>query len=324
MREFLDIYRYNPLLILNQLLMLAAVIYAFIRLTKHPGPSICLVIASVLSFGGFVVWVIVFQVIDVDYDSIVYKIFRHTNSAADLVSMVLLYIAVFGWRGTRDEVRLEMVPTAAAGPTAPAGPVPAASSEGIRPVRIPVGWVMTLTILMAVAVPILTIAFIAAIVASADDPDSMIGLFIVLGIASVGVIIVGIVLPLEILYRAWKAIQDGHARTTPGRAVGFLFIPFFSFYWIFVAWAGLAKDFNAFLSRYGIPVRRLSEGLFTTYCVLAVAGVIIGNIPVLGTLYAIGEVIISLVVLWSITGRVNELYAYLQQAQNEPPTLATA
>ena len=35
---------------------------------------------------------------------------------------------------------------------------------------------------------------------------------------------------LAFWYQAWSAIQDGHARTSPGRAVGFVFIPLFNFY----------------------------------------------------------------------------------------------
>src|ERR1700681_1097261 len=31
-----------------------------------------------------------------------------------------------------------------------------------------------------------------------------------------------------LIYTMWAAIQDGHVRTTPGRAVGFLFIPIYS------------------------------------------------------------------------------------------------
>jgi hypothetical protein len=36
-----------------------------------------------------------------------------------------------------------------------------------------------------------------------------------------------------ILWKMWSSIQDGNARTTPGKAIGFLFIPFFNIYWIF-------------------------------------------------------------------------------------------
>ncbi|YCM45189.1 DUF4339 domain-containing protein [Verrucomicrobiaceae bacterium 227] len=69
-----------------------------------------------------------------------------------------------------------------------------------------------------------------------------------------------------ILYRAWYCLQPGGARTTPGAAVGFLFVPIYSLYWIFVAFGGWAKDWNRIRASYpnlrNTPV--VSEGLFMT------------------------------------------------------------
>jgi len=63
-------------------------------------------------------------------------------------------------------------------------------------------------------------------------------------ILSIGLIIVAFV----ILYRCWQAVQPlreydetEQRMPTPGKAIGFLFIPFFNFYWVFVAWVGLAR-----------------------------------------------------------------------------------
>jgi hypothetical protein len=55
-------------------------------------------------------------------------------------------------------------------------------------------------------------------------------------------LIPGVVFNCLILHRGWKAVQDGKAQTTPGKAVGFLFIPFFNLYWGFVAWYGLMQE----------------------------------------------------------------------------------
>jgi hypothetical protein len=63
-------------------------------------------------------------------------------------------------------------------------------------------------------------------------------------------LLASLVLQYILLYRFWNIIQDGFARTTPGKAVGFLFIPFFSFYWLFVAFFGLSKDMNGFIERH--------------------------------------------------------------------------
>ena len=51
-----------------------------------------------------------------------------------------------------------------------------------------------------------------------------------------------IILVLKLHYRCWSAVPPGRARTTPGKAVGLLFIPFFNFYWFFESFAGLAED----------------------------------------------------------------------------------
>lgn len=75
-------------------------------------------------------------------------------------------------------------------------------------------------------------------------------------------------LNLVYLGRLWKALQHGRARTTPGKAVGLLFVPFFNLYWIFVAIYGLAQDWNRITSRYTDLSRgpKLNEGMFLAYC----------------------------------------------------------
>jgi len=77
---------------------------------------------------------------------------------------------------------------------------------------------------------------------------------------------------LVFLYKAWASIQDGQTPVSPGKAVGFLFIPFYNFYWIFRAVWGLAREFNKYLGRHSLSIPRLPEGLFLVPCVLALAG----------------------------------------------------
>lgn len=71
------------------------------------------------------------------------------------------------------------------------------------------------------------------------------------------------------LHRSWQCLQPGGARTTPGAAIGCLFIPFYNFYWLFVAFKGLADDWNRIVASYE-DLRlapRLSSGLFLSYCI---------------------------------------------------------
>jgi len=50
----------------------------------------------------------------------------------------------------------------------------------------------------------------------------------------IGVILSNIVL-LRMLYKTWAALPSSQARTTPGRAVGFMFVPFYNLYWVWNA-----------------------------------------------------------------------------------------
>jgi hypothetical protein len=65
----------------------------------------------------------------------------------------------------------------------------------------------------------------------------------------------------------WAAIQDGHARTTPGKAVAFLFIPVFSIYWFVQVIYGWARDYNGYIARHGLNVPSVSENMFLIYVI---------------------------------------------------------
>ena len=70
--------------------------------------------------------------------------------------------------------------------------------------------------------------------------------------------------------RAWSHIQElGTARTTPGKAVGFLFIPFFNIYWYFVCFFGWAEDYNQYIREMGADhIKPVSSGFILAHCIL--------------------------------------------------------
>jgi hypothetical protein len=84
-----------------------------------------------------------------------------------------------------------------------------------------------------------------------------------------GCLIAGSIVGLVHLYRAWYCLQPGGARATPGQAVGFLFIPFFNLYWYFIAYKGLADDWNRIMDSYedlhGAP--RFESGIFLAFAI---------------------------------------------------------
>ena len=98
----------------------------------------------------------------------------------------------------------------------------------------------------------------------------LLGSLITFGLSAIA----SVVLFYILLYRCWALIQDGYARTTPGKAVGYCFIPFYNFYWIFQAYPGFAKDANLYFTRHGLPIARLDEGLPTALCVFTLLSAI--------------------------------------------------
>jgi hypothetical protein len=117
------------------------------------------------------------------------------------------------------------------------------------------------------------------------------------------VLIGGLVAWLFLLHRAWSAIQDGQARTTPGKAVGFLFIPLYSIWWIFQAFHGFAQDFNAFRDRHRLPCEPLNESHFTAFCACS----LLGNLPYVGVLANIGVLTLMGVIGSAMVDRINAI-----------------
>jgi hypothetical protein len=89
-----------------------------------------------------------------------------------------------------------------------------------------------------------------------------------------------IILSYVVIYKMWSSIQGGRAtRTSPGKAIGFLFIPFFNLYWLFQVWGGFPTDYNRYVEERSLPLPNLSSGIYIAYPVLLF-------IPVLGILLA--------------------------------------
>ncbi len=89
-------------------------------------------------------------------------------------------------------------------------------------------------------------------------------------------LIVPSILNLVFLYRAWFLIQPGGASISPGKAIGFLFIPIFGAIWMWIVLFKLPGEWNNIVSRYtnttGAP--RMSIG--TVFCLMF--------IPFIGTI----------------------------------------
>jgi hypothetical protein len=73
---------------------------------------------------------------------------------------------------------------------------------------------------------------------------------------------------LTFVYRSWSSIRGEHARMTPGKAVGLLFVPIFNVYWIFQVYGGFSTDYNNYIRQKGIAAAPLNRGLLVFNAVL--------------------------------------------------------
>ena len=122
--------------------------------------------------------------------------------------------------------------------------------------------------------------FIGLALIFTDSPEF--GLIFIL-VASI-LIIITFVLFYIVLYRIWKfvIIKENELGITPsipsaGQAVGYLFIPFFNFYWLFKAIGKLPSEINAVANQYKLN-KLVSYNL--GYIIAALS--IIGLIPYVG------------------------------------------
>jgi hypothetical protein len=160
------------------------------------------------------------------------------------------------------------------------------------------------TMITAICVPLVALALVLASMVSTNwwSPWYMSSLILLIVLVSL-IALFGQVVILVLTYRMWGAIQDGHARTTPGAAVGLLFVPFFNLYWIFQAYRGFAEDFNSFCARHSINPPLLPTSLFTAYGVLMICGVI----PFIGWLLIVVNFFVALAMISKICDAVNSI-----------------
>ena len=176
------------------------------------------------------------------------------------------------------------------------GPVVAAAYSGPNYHRISKRFFMTsLGVALGMALPLV----FAGNMRASSSPKSAL---LLLAFSSLPLLYCAVVM-MVFFYKMWAAIQDGHARTTPGKAIGFMFIPVFNIYWAFQLACGWAKDYNRLVARHGLSVPRLPEGLFLTFVILAFTG----WIPVVGILLVSVNYLIGMAMVEKACDGINAL-----------------
>lgn len=128
-----------------------------------------------------------------------------------------------------------------------------------------------------------------------------------LALLALPIAVIGIVFSCILHYRCWKALPQRFQATTPGKAVGYLFIPFYCFYWAFISWPKLADGITGWQKSKGIMRQDDIRGLGFTYAIIFVCHATIGLIPGLGLLVGIADMVIFFLFYKKIVAAINSL-----------------
>lgn len=128
------------------------------------------------------------------------------------------------------------------------------------------------------------------IIALGDIPDVFLWLSMALTTAAgIGLTISSIWMAINMLmaiYRYWTTLQGGNARTTPGKAIGFLFIPFFNFYWVYQCIIGLRNDMNKYIANHRTDIPPIRD---SNYLVITLTLSLIPYVNLIGQVLFLGE-----------------------------------
>lgn len=117
-------------------------------------------------------------------------------------------------------------------------------------------------------------------------------------------ILIQTLVTLTVIYKMWASIADGlNTRMSPGKAIGFLFIPFYNLYWIIQVWNGFPEDYNRYIDDFSLSIPKISNIPYLVYAIT----VLLCIIPFLGILLALIAPIILMFVTAKTCDAVNNL-----------------
>jgi len=111
-------------------------------------------------------------------------------------------------------------------------------------------------------------------------------------------------------YHNWDLLDKDLRKTTPGKAVGYLFIPFYNFYWIFVSYIWLWEGLNAMGKRYmSKDWVEMSLGIPIAFAIL----VLLSAIPFVG----ITSGVLTLLLIMKTNSYVRELWEAAEAGRSD-------
>jgi predicted Ser/Thr protein kinase len=163
--------------------------------------------------------------------------------------------------------------------------------------RRPIGWVPAVVLYSLQAVLVVVAEWMLVF----DNPEG----FFSLGFLSLLALIPAYVVWGLLHYRCWKTLPERYRATTPGRAVGLMFVPLFNFFWAFISFPKLARGFNAWRENLPELPTRDVRTLGIWKAVLFVCFWTIAWIPLLGGVFCVADSIVFGLYYRGITHNAN-------------------
>ena len=91
---------------------------------------------------------------------------------------------------------------------------------------------------------------------SATGEDDFIPAALGLLVLGLPLLIYAVAVIMVLIYKMWAAIEDGAPRTSPGLAVGLMFVPLFNVIWLFQVYWGWTVDYNRYIRDRGYNLRK--------------------------------------------------------------------
>jgi serine/threonine protein kinase len=141
---------------------------------------------------------------------------------------------------------------------------------------------------------------------------------------AVSIWVCGCVLWSMLHYSCWKGLPERFRATTPAKAIGYLFIPLFNFYWAFVSFPKLADGFNALRAeRPDLPLKDLKT-LGMASAVIFVCYWTIGWIPGVGSIVCLADLMLFLFFYAPAVANANLVNADETRGKGFIPPIASA
>ena len=122
-------------------------------------------------------------------------------------------------------------------------------------------------------------------------------------------LLLGLVFISILHYKCWASLPERFRFTTPGKAVGYLFIPFYNFYWAFITWPKLSEGISNWQKSRGVSVHPDTKSFALAYAILFVCEFTIGFLPLPGLsfMFAIADLAIFILYYKQVVTSINQL-----------------